>query len=423
MLKIHALAGHCRLLLLAPFVSNAFAGEPPAASLPSSGSSGANWLTGEGVDLGGILFPHIHFNSAYGRTSSDLGHELGAGHHDPVEDGWTVQGIELGLSARLSDHVEAFGTWHGYWENESPHSFDSKFEEYFLKLKDLPGGFDVRAGQYLNRFGLHNSTHLHAWDWVDNYLVNGRFLGDDGQYTMGAEVRWALPVSWTSHLSVSIGDAQLEEHEDEHEEGGVEPLYEAAGAMFADTLITANWSNSWNLTDFHQFRGGLSGAWGDNVWGRQTQVLGAHFEYQWRQNGLERGGDYFRWRTEAMLRRARAMTGHLPGEEHEEEEMEPEEPSVAGSFNEWGLYTSASYGKSLKVGVIEGSLRYEYVDGVDEAGLPRRHRISPGITWYANSLHTAFVRGQVNFDDIEGHGSENSVWLSFGLNWGGAEVR
>lgn len=416
--------------LLLPAASlTALAGDPGDVPAPESSQAVAvDWLTGENVSLGGILFPHIHFSSVYGKTSSGLGHELGAGHHDPVEDGWTVQGFELGMSARVNEHLEGYATWHGFWENESPNDFDSEFEEYFLKVKDLPGGFEGRGGRYLNRFGLHNSTHLHGWNWADNYLVNGRFFGDDGQYTIGGELTWNLPLPWTSALSVSIGDAQAEEHgheddeedEDEHEE----PLIEGAGAVFSDILITANWTNVWNANDFHQWRYGISGAWGDNAWGRSTGVYGMHGQYEWRENGFEPGGDYFRWRTEAMLREVDALTGHLPGEDDDEHGGEDDHgESGSGSFSEWGLYTSAAYGKALGRGVLEGALRYEYVEGVDEAGLPRRHRFGPGVTWYFNFLHTGFIRGQVNFDDIEGDGSEHSIWLSAGFNWGGAEVR
>src|SRR5688572_18708922 len=219
-------------------------GETSENPLPATPAPAApNWLTGENVNAGGVLIPHIHFAAVYGRTSSGLGHELGAGHHDPVEDGWTVQGFELGLSARISEHVEAFGAWHGFWENESPHDFDSEFEEYFVKLKTLPGGLELRGGKYLNRFGLHNATHSHAWDWVDNNLVSGRFLGDDGQHTLGAELTWNLPVSWTSALSVSYGEAQIEEHAHEEEGEEEELLFEGEGAFFSDRLVIANWTN------------------------------------------------------------------------------------------------------------------------------------------------------------------------------------
>ena len=401
-------------------------GKAPAAESVAGAAPAAvpNLLTGENVSLGGVLFPHFQFNAVYGGSSSERGHELGAGHHDPVADGWTVQGFEFGLSARVTEYFEAFGTYHGYWENEDPNEYDGAFEEWFGKIKNLPGGLEVRGGRYLNRFGFHNSTHLHGWDWMDNYLMNGRFLGDDGQYSIGGEITWSLPTPWTSVVSVSVGEAQVEaheEHEAEEEEGHEEPLYEGEGALFARTLTTANWTNLWNLNDFHQFRGGFSGAWGDNAWGRTTRVYGAHVQYEWRQHGLEPGGAYLRWRTEAMVRDFEALSGHLPGEdEHGDEHGDESHP---GSLDDWGFYSSVSYGHPVGAGILEGSLRFDYVSGLGEAGLAGRRRISPGVTWYANAQRTFFVRGQYNHDRFDGSGSEDSVWLGFGFNWGGSEVR
>ena len=73
--------------------------------------------------------------------------------------------------------------------------------------------------------------------------------------------------------------------------------------------------------------------------------------------------------------------------------------------------------------MLEAGVRYDYLNGQNKADLPQRHRVSPAVSYYFNSLRTACVRAQMNFDDIAGHGSEDSVWLSFGFNWGGPEVR
>ncbi len=414
----------------------------PAATPPAD--KGVDWFTGEGVSLGGVLFPHFHFNAAYGRTTADELEHFAAGHHDPATDGWTIQGVEAGLSGRFGQYFEAFGNIHVYQDATSK-DWDHHFEEWFGKVKNLPGGFELRGGKYLNRFGFHNATHLHGWDWADNLLPAGRFFGDDGLYTIGGELTWNLPVSWTSALSVSVGEAQREEHDhahhggEEHEEDA--PRYEGEGALFDDVLVSANWTNAWTLNDFHQFRGGLSGAWGDNVWGLSTQLYGAHFEYQWRENGLERGGNYFRWRTEGWLRRFDARSGHLPGEaehgEHEEHgeeehgahaehehEHEHEEATTTAALDDFGLATSALYGVDLdRAGVLEAGLRYEYLTGVGDAGLAERHRISPVATWYANHARTFFVRLQYNWDHFEETGNEHSVWAQVGFNWGGPEVR
>lgn len=408
-------------LTLAPVLAGAGKlSAPTAAAEDTPPAAAPNLWTGENVSLGGVLFPHLHFNTVYGGTSFDNGEAFAAGHHDPYRDGWTVQGFELGMSGRFGEHVETFAVWHGFWDSDGSHEFDHEWEEYFVKIKDLPGGLEVRGGQFLNRFGLHNASHLHAWDWADNNLVNGRLLGDDGLYTRGAELTWRLPVKWTSVLSASHGEARIESHE--HGEAEDEHRFEAEGAAFVDDFSTLNWTNLWQVNDFHQWRGGVSGAWGDNAWGRTTRLLGAHVQYQWNMNGLEPGGDYFRWRTEAIWRHADVMTGHLPGEE-EEEEHEEEEAPESGTLRDWGLYTSAVYGKALGRGVLEGGVRYDYLDGESDAGLPERHRVSPVVSYYFNPLHTAYLRAQVNFDDIEDHGSEDSVWLSFGFNWGGPEVR
>src|SRR5687767_2669682 len=63
-----------------------------------------NWLTGEGVSLGGILLPHVHFRAAYGGSSGDQG-SLAVSHHDPNRDGWTVQGFEFGASLRANEYL------------------------------------------------------------------------------------------------------------------------------------------------------------------------------------------------------------------------------------------------------------------------------------------------------------------------------
>jgi len=380
----------------------------------------ANWITGDNISLGGVLFPHIHFNAAYGGSSGDQ-ESLAVSHHDPNRDGWTVQGFEFGMSARPTSWLEGFGTVHLSYDSEED-AWEHEFEEWFGKIKDLPFGLELRGGKYLNRFGFQNSLHNHAWDFVDQYLVEGRFLGDDGLTTIGGEVSWTLPVSWTSVLSVSVGAApEAEEH---HHGGGEEEEheFEAEGALFDNTFVTANWTNNWDYNDFHQFRFGASGAWGENRWGRTSQVYGIHFEYQHRVNGYEAGGSYFRWRTEAMLRSFDAISGHLPGEEHEEHEEEDhhEAPPHGGSFDEFGMYSSIAYG--LDCG-LEFGLRGEFVGGVAEAGLDERFRVSPVVTYYFNKNHTLYLRAQYNYDHSNDFGDEHSVFGQVGFNWGGPEVR
>jgi hypothetical protein len=377
-----------------------------------------NWLTGEGVSLGGVLFPHVHFDSIYGGSTADP-ETLVVGHHDPDREGWTISNIEFGASLRANEYIEAFGTYAAKIDLDN--KWAGEYEEWFLKLKKLPGGLELRGGQYYNRIGIQNTFHPHGFDWADQYLVNGRFLGEDGLSSIGGEVTWKLPLSWTSLINVSVGVAPTRE-EEEHSEPEVEPEFEAEGATFDDVITVVNWTNLFDYNDFNQFRAGLSGAWGDNLWGKTTQIYGAHFEYQWRQNGYESGGRYLRWRTEAMLRSFDAVSGHLPGEvELEEEGVEShEEKPHTDNLDEFGLYTSLVFGLSNG---LEFGLRGEFVSGIAEAGLDKRFRISPGVTYYFNKARTVKLRLQYNYDHSNDFDDEHSLWAQVGFAWGGPEVR
>ncbi len=390
----------------------------PLTTADTPAAAKANWLTGEGVALGGVLFPHVHFDAIYGGSTADPT-SLVVGHHDPDREGWTIANIEFGASLRAGEYFEAFGAYAAKIDLND--NWAGEYEEWFGKLKNLPGGFELRGGRYYNRFGIQNTFHPHGFDWADQYLVNGRFLGEDGLTSIGGEVTWKLPASWTSLINVSVGVAPKLE-EEEHAEPAVEPEFEAEGATFNDIITVVNWTNLYDYNDFHQFRAGLSGAWGDNLWGRTTQIYGTHIEYQWRQNGYETGGRYLRWRTEAMLRNFDAISGHLPGEEPEEEEGEAhhDEKPHHGNLDEFGIYSSLAYG--LDNG-LELGLRGEYVSGIAAAGLDERFRVSPGVTWYANQSRTLKLRLQYNYDHSNAFGDEHSIWTQVGFAWGGAEVR
>ena len=376
----------------------------------------------EDFSLGGVLFPHIHVHSVLSDSTTDPS-ELAVGHHDPNNNGLTFQGVEFGMSGRFTDWLEAFGTFHLSY-NEPLSEWQHEFEEWFGKVKNLPGGFEIRGGKFLNRFGLHNAVHLHGWDWADQYLVEGRFLGDDGLTSIGGEVSWKLPVRWDSVLGASVGVAPELDHEHAHGEEEAEPLYEGEGAAFDDILTTVNWTNQFNWNDFHQFRAGVSGAWGENQWGRTTSIYGAHVEYQWRENGFQPGGRYLRWRTEAMVRRFGAISGHLPGEEEhhgeEEHEEEAEEAVRRATLSEAGVYTDLRYGWDFG---LELGVRGEWVEGISSANLDERYRISPGVTYYFNGKRNAFIRIQYNYDDSSERGDDHSILAQVGFNWGGREVR
>ncbi len=412
--------------------------------LPMDGKvTEADLLTGMDVSLGGILFPHIHLDTAFGSSTASQ-EDLQVGHHDPNRNGFTWQNVEFGLSGRFNEYLEAFGTYAGNVDSEG--HWAGVYEEWFLKLQNLDAGalgqFELRGGRIYNRFGLQNTYHPHGFDWADQYLVNARLLGEDSLTIIGADVTWRLPVSWISQLDMAVGVAP-DGHA--HHHGGREleaARFEAEAASFDDVMTVANWTNMYNYNDFHQFRAGLSGAWGDNQYGQSTSLYGMHAEYQWRENGLESGGRYFRWRNELMWRRWGAGGVELAGDGHDEhhddhdshaeeehhddedgdhaEEDHHEEGEDRANLRDFGFYSSLLYGFNNR---FEAGLRAEYVRGDAAAGLDDRFRLSPGLTYYLNDARTVKFRVQYNYDQSSEFGTDHSIWGQVSIAWGGPEVR
>jgi hypothetical protein len=302
----------------------------------------------------------------------------------------------------------------------------------------LPGGFELRGGRFLNRFGFQNAVHNHGWDFVNQNLLNGRLLQEGELTTEGGEVTWNLPFRFASALSVSYGVAPGHDGDHGHEHGGEEAEFEGEGARFEDDFVSANYAARYDWNDFHQHRAILSGAWGDNEFGRSTQIYGAGYEYLWRENGYSPGGRYFRWRSEVAYRRFGAVAGELHGEEHghgeegeheheEEHEGEHEEEHEDGghgrraTLDEAGVYTAVAYGFGDRA---EAGLRLGWVEGIGEAGLDERFRVSPALTLSLNRQRTVLLRMQYDYDHFrDGSGAEHSGWVQLGFNWGGPEVR
>ena len=380
---------------------------------------GADLWTGSQVNLGNMFFPHLHISGAVGASSEDDLESLAGGDHDPTQN-VNLLALEPGFSLRLGDHIEGFIT--SSYRTDGEGDFTGGIEEAFVKLTNLPGDFELRGGRYFNRVGFQNARHSHAWDYVDQYLANARILQEGEMASVGGELTWLMPTRYPSAFSLSVGGPpgghshghgheeeghEEEEHHDEDEDGHDEDeheMLEADGANFDDYVVSANLLGTWRYNDFHQFTGNLNFSFGENEFDELTRIYGAGLEYLWRENGLEAGGRYVRLRTEAMYRDFKA--GH---------EDEPK-----SRYNEFGFYSSATYGFNDN---WEASLRAGYVEGIDDAGLQERWRVSPALTWSLNRERNMYMRLQYNYDHRSELADAHTVWLGFGINWGGSEVR
>lgn len=415
------------LLLILPIVSQVLAlplrGEEAGHdhhqdAVEATGVAGVpieNQAVGKG--LGGFLFPHLHAFGAFGGSTTDPA-DLAVGDHDPNNNA-TLQSLEPSLALNagvLQGYVNGSGT------SDAAGNFTFALEEGFLMLVDLPFGFEIRGGQFLNRFGFENPSHNHAWKFVDQNLVNGRFLNEGELSSQGGEIGWKVPGLEDSQLTFSLGGLPAHGHGKAGHGHGEESEFEAEGAHFTDTLLGSSWVNHFKLDENRQLTTIVSGAWGDNQFGRSSQVYGAGFEYLWREHGHgdhEHGGKSWRWRNEAMIRHIAAVSGHLPGEEeeggHREADHDEEEPGHRASFDEFGIYSMLIYGVNEH---IETGLRGGWVSGISRMGLDERYRVSPMVTWYLNEERTLQARLQYNWDHLGGSGPEHSIWFQIGFNWG-----
>ena len=375
--------------------------------------------------------PTLHIRALAGESSADHIEDLGVHGHDP-NNNFALQGLDLGMNLYYGESLSGFVNMNAFTEPD--HDGEIEWEEGFLKFA-ADNGFEMRGGRYLNRFGLQNNKHLHGWDFVDANLSTGLFLGEEGLRTDGVELTWMkefdqgfIAFSGSFGEAVTHSHAHDEGHEDDHDEDeGDDDDHEdehghgeeSEDAYFDGDLATLRILFGYNHTDFHQHRVGLNGAWGENGYGHDTSIYSADYTYTWRENGLESGGKEVSLGIEYFLR---------------DVEWEHAENSAnQGTASQSSAMAFAKY--RFAEGWV-GDLRYGWIEGVEDGVeidmgeveyafiTEERKRLSMALTREFDLYEDtrSHVRLQFNHDDLE-DGSEDSVWLQFGFDFGPGEVR
>jgi hypothetical protein len=330
--------------------------------------------------------------AAAASTAPDL-QNIETGGHDPNQRGFTVQNLETTFDGAVDPYFK--GQANIVMQLDSQGSTSLEVEEAFLQTTSLPENLEVKAGQYFMAFGRLNSTHPHAWDFADQPLVNGRFLGPDGLRGQGAQLSYLIPVSWYSNLLLSMQNGAGETAFSFRNLGDgnvffVRPTLDRNIRGPGDLLYVPRWENSLDLTDEQTVVLGTSAAFGPNDTGAasSTQIYGADLFYKWKSHRAEGGFPFVKWQTEAMYRRYEAGDNQnnlaLPVE----------------VFNDWGLYSQVVWGftKGWALG-----FRGDYLD-MDPSFFTAdpirasRWRVSPSLTWYPTEFSK--IRLQYNHDEI-----------------------
>ncbi|MDO8139915.1 MAG: hypothetical protein Q6358_00310, partial [Candidatus Brocadiales bacterium] len=145
--------------------------------------------------------------SAAGSTAEDL-ETLETGGHDPIQRGFTVQNLETVFEGAIDPYFK--GQSNIVFQIDKDGESFLEVEEAYLTSMSLPLNLQVKSGTFFTEFGRLNQFHPHAWDFADQPLVNGRFLGPDGMRNPGVRLSWLAPTDNYTELFFTVQDSQGE---------------------------------------------------------------------------------------------------------------------------------------------------------------------------------------------------------------------
>lgn len=351
--------------------------------------------------LGDFLFAGVHIQASSGWVDGKAG-ELNNAAHDPPRAAFSMQAIEPTLLLR-TEHAEAFGNLVVAQDGDG--GWDAELEELHASAEFA--GVSLKGGQFLARNGIYNNLHGHDLDFVNAPLTGPEFLGEHGLLTRGAELSWSPPFAVPLTFSTGFGravshdhhghsgshphdDDEEEDHDDDEHHDPDEGRHESG---FAGNVWNMRVSGAWKAGAEDRFIAGSSLATGGNGFGRDTTVAGADFT--WNHGTPGSGG--WSWRNELMWRQV---------------------GTDAGRGHEWGA------GSEMMVyapGRWDYGLRCGWFEGLPEAGLDSRFRVSPVVTRWLDAGRRIGVRAQYDFDRLGGGEVDHSLWFQLQISLGSRE--
>ena len=194
-------------------------------------------------------------------VNNDALENLQAGAHDPSQNGFSVQNVELSIGAAVDPYFDAQANI--IFQIDAEGETVVELEEAFFTTRSLPWGLQVKGGQYFTEFGRLNKQHPHSWSFVDQPVVLSRFFGGDGLRSQGARVSWLTPTDWYSEIIVGIqnpkGETAASFLNAPGEDIGGHTLTDRDARDFGDSLYSARWLNGFDLSDTVSMNLGISG--------------------------------------------------------------------------------------------------------------------------------------------------------------------
>jgi hypothetical protein len=174
---------------------------PPEPAAPATGASGIQSLN-----------PDLSFIADVAGAWFSAKPPLESGEHDPRNNGFTLQQLELAASSAVDPYFR-FDSFIVFKLPRPPidaaavgtgEAGGVEIEEVYATTTSLPANLQLRVGQFLTRFGRFNPTHPHTWDFVDQPLEIGRLFSPDGNRGLGFELSYLTPLPWYVELVGSV---------------------------------------------------------------------------------------------------------------------------------------------------------------------------------------------------------------------------
>lgn len=291
---------------------------------------------------------------------------LQGGAHDPSHTGFTLQQLELHLSANVDPFFRLDA-------NIVLNAEEVELEEAYATSLGLPAGLQLRAGQFLTRFGRINATHPHQWHFVDQPIVLSKMFGGEGSRGVGAELSWLTPLPWYVELVATATEATGGETARSFygdDDGGVGGL--------GDLLYTLALKQFFPLSDDWSLLVGLSAQLGPSSAAPDARTV-------------IYGGDLMlRWRPLAYAGRTSVdLTVEGLGRHREVAE---------GTLDDWGLYAQLVWALDAE---WELGARFETTSGVagdplDPEQTGARHRTALEVAFYPSHFSRVRLQGALD---------------------------
>ena len=338
------------------------------------------------------------------------------GHHDPLGNGFTLQGAELSIEGIVDPYFD--GVARISFKLESTGETATELEEAFLRTRNLPWGLQFKAGQFFTEFGRINVMHPHEWAFVNQNVIISRMFGEDGMRGVGAQVSWLTPLPWFSQIILSVqngkGGAMKSFLGSEGDVFGPGVQADRDIRAFAQLVKNFRWINGFDINKEISANVGASFAYGNNATGTSTStyIAGGDVYVKWQPEQNTRGFPFASAQFEFLHRWFdSAFTDTVTGDLRKQ------------LLRDYGFYVQLLYGfqpslAGFRPDLVAG-LRFDYAssngDSRDDPFRALRYRVSPNLTWYPTERSKVRIQYDYDWAQNLGRQSIHTVMLQLEL--------